>query len=183
LPEESTRQYKRGHRQRAESLATGDITDQADEPYTAVDEDTGEPFTIDDAAKATPDDPEPKDRAEDKPKTQLKVTAALKRDVEGKLAFAMALGGQVWVMADPVCGSAFIDQTPEIAKKLTPIVCQSPDIVKWLTKSSSYILWVDLFMACWPVLQIIFAHHIARTIQRESANGYNATMPNDFVVQ
>jgi hypothetical protein len=157
------------------------FTDTPEVPEPVV-----EPFTIDDAARDTPDDPEPKDRPEDKPKTQLKITSALRRDVEGKLAFAMALGGQVWVMADPVCGSTFMDNTPDIAKKLTPIICQSPDIVRWLTKSSSYIMWIDLFMACWPVLQIIFAHHIAKTITRDLgdvANGYHATMPADFVVQ
>lgn len=182
LPEGSTRQYKRGHKQRVTNPELG-FTD-APPPEGA--ETPDEVFTIEDAARETPNDPEPKDQAEYKPKTPLKVTAALKRDVEGKLAFAMSLGGQVWMMADPVCGTAFMDHTPDIAKKLTPIVCQSPDIVKWLTKSGSYVMWLDLFMACWPVLTIIFAHHIAKTIATDlgaSANGYGATMPNEYVVQ
>lgn len=179
LPEGSTREYKRGHKVRADNPGIGfdDATDN-DEP-------TPEVFTIEDAARLTPNDPEPKDRPEDKPKATLKITAALKRDVEGKLAFAMGLGGQVWIMADPVCGSVFMEQTPEIAKRLTPIVCQSPDVVKWLTKSGNYVMWLELFMAMWPVLTMVFAHHIAKTVMLapESANGHNATVPNEYVVQ
>jgi hypothetical protein len=180
LPEGSTRQYKRGHKNR-------DVNEVPDTGFNETDlndSDAPEPLTLDDAALQTPDDPEPKEQPEFKPRATIKVTAALRRDVEGKLAFAMALGGQVWIMADPICGSAFVDNTDNIAKKLTPIVCQSPEIVKWLTKSSNFILYIDLFMACWPVLQIIFAHHIAKSIELSaSPNGQARPAANEYVVQ
>lgn len=179
LPEGSTRQYKRGHKDRV----TNPVTDTGfvETPIDESELDTL--FSLDDAAAQTPDDPEPKTEPEFKPKSTLKITAALRRDVEGKLAFAFALSGQMWVMADPTCGSAFLNQSPEIAKKLTPIVCQSPDVVRWLTKSSNFMLWVDLFMVCLPVVQIIIAHHIFHTVATDvvNANGQRVT-PNKYVV-
>ena len=180
LPEGSTRQYKRGHKARVDNPETA-FTETA--PVEDGDE-PAEPLSIDDAANLTPNDPEPSDLPEFKVKAPaIKVTAGVRRDVEGKLAFAFALSGQMWAMADPVCGAVFLNQTPEIAKKLTPIVCQSPDVVKWLTKSSNFVLWVDLFMACWPVVQIVFAHHVAKSIgeQLSTPNGQHPAQ-NEYVV-
>lgn len=179
LPEGSTRQYKRGHRNRVANpeQETGFTETPIDESELA------ELFTIDDAAAVTPDDPEPKSEPEFKPKTVIKVTAAVRRDVEGKLAFALGLSGQMWAMVDTVCATAYLEAAPDIAKKLTPIVCQSPDVVKWLTKSSNFILWVDLFMACYPVLTIVFAHHIAKTITGDASQNGQRLAPTDYVVQ
>lgn len=181
LPEGSTRQYKRGHKNK-------DVNQVAEDGFTETpvdgESELSDTLSLEDAASATPNDPEPKDQPEFKPKTVVKVTAAVRRDVEGKLAFGLALGGQIWVMADPICGGAYLDHTENIAKKLTPIICQSPDVVKWLTKSSNFILYVDLFMAVWPVLQIIFAHHIAKNIATGTlANGQGRPAPNEYVVQ
>lgn len=180
LPEGSTREYKRGHRNRVPNPVAG--TDFAEVPLDENMEPITELFTIDEAARLTPDDPEPKTEPEFKPKTVIKVTASVRRDVEGKLAFAMALSGQMWAMVDTVCATAYLEQTPEIAKKLTPIVCQSPDVVKWLTKSSNFILWIDLFMAMYPVLQIVFAHHVAKTITGEASQNGKRVEPNAYVV-
>lgn len=138
------------------------------------------PLTIEDAARETPDDPEPADTPYLKAKTTLRVTAGIRKDVEGKLAFALGLSAQVWTLADPVCGMVYMNQTPDIAKRLTPIVCQSPDVVKWLTKSSNFILYVNLFMSLWPVLQMVFAHHIARTYVPDFGD---SPPVNEYVVQ
>jgi hypothetical protein len=172
LPENSARQYKRGHKARVDNPDTG-FAEQPQEP---------ESLTIDLAAELTPDDPEPRDTEGTKPKTTMRITPSIRRDVEGKLTFAMALGGQVWIMADPYCGNTFVENTDNIAKKLTPIICQSPDVVKWLTKSSNFILYIDLFMAMWPVLQMIFAHHIAKSM-RVDENTPSQVNPNDYAVQ
>ena len=163
LPENSTRQFKRGHKARLDNPEIG----FTETPLDEAGDNTETVFTIGDAAAQTPDDPEPKDVDPPKVKSTVKITAGVRRDVEGKLAFAMALGGQVWIMADPLCGNAFVESTENIAKKLTPIICQSPDVVKWLTKSSNFILYIDLFMAFWPVLQMVFAHHIAKSMRTE----------------
>jgi hypothetical protein len=182
LPETSTRQYKRGHKNK-------DINAMPDETFTEsgmefeIDREESAVYTIDDAARDTPNDPEPKEQPEPKIRATVRITAAMRRDVEGKLAFALGLGGQFWIMADPLCGSAFLDNTENIARKLTPVICQSPDIVRWLTKSSSFVLYVDLFMAFWPVVQMIFAHHIAQTVAVGTYPNGQTPAPNEYVVQ
>jgi hypothetical protein len=178
LPEGSTREYKRGHKNRISEAASDGFAEAAiDEPFT--------PLTIDQAAELTPDDPEPKDAPEHKVKQVIKVTAGVRRDIEGKLAFALGLSGQMFVMVDPVCGSAFLDNADNVAKKLTPIMCQSPEVVRWFTRSGTFILWIDLMVALWPVLTVIFAHHIAKSVGATvaGANGQSAPEPNAYVVQ
>lgn len=187
LPEGSTRQYKRGHKSRVTNPETFTETPVEESP----EEDSGEftdaapgPLTIEDAARLTPDDAEPREAPEFKPKTVLRVTAAMRRDIEGKLAFGLAMSGQLWATLDPVCAGVFLEISPNVAKKLTPIVCQSPEVVKWLTKTGNFMLWVDLFMALMPLLQIVFAHHIVKTITNDlvSQNG-NRPAPSEYVVQ
>lgn len=158
LPEGSIRQYKRGHKNRTAEP----ITETPDDIYP----EDPPAFTIEDAARETPDDPEPKEQPEFKPKTQtkIKITAAIRRDVEGKLAFGFAVLGQTWSMVDPLCGNVLLDTGPDMAKKYTPIICQSPDVVKFITKTGNFVLYVEALMATWPLLQVIFAHHIAKTI-------------------
>lgn len=176
LPEGSTRQYKRGHKARVEN---------PDTVFTEETEDTEEPFTIDDAARETPNDPPPRDQAEFKaPKSHVRVTAAMKRDIEGKIAFGLMVTGQMWSMTDPVCGNAFLEVSPDAARDLTPILCQSPEVVRFLTKSGNYMLWVKLVMTLAPVFQVVFAHHIAKRIGMDYIpNGYAPTPDSEYVVQ
>jgi hypothetical protein len=173
LPEESTRQYKRGHKTRAEN------------PDTVFTEETEEPFTLDDAARETPDDPPPKDQQEFKtPKPKTRVTAATRKDIEGKIAFGLMMTGQMWSMTDPVCGNAFLEVSADTARDLTPILCQSPEIVRFLTKTGSYMLWVKLIMTLAPVFQVVFAHHIAKRMGMEYIpNGYAPAPDSAYVVQ
>jgi hypothetical protein len=177
LPEGSTREYKRGHRNRISESADGFTEVPIESEFV--------PLTIDEVAAQTPDDPEPKDSPEVKVKSVIKVTASVRRDIEGKLAFALGLSGQMWAMADPMCGTVFLDNADNVAKKLTPIMCQSPEVVRWFTRSGKFILWVDLMVALWPVLTMIFAHHIAKTVgaNMAGANGQGAPEPNVYVVQ
>src|SRR5438309_5693648 len=105
LPEGSTRQYKRGHKQRVSEPGSQTITGQPDNP----DEADAEVYTIESAMADTPPDPEPKDQPEFKVKTAIRVTASVRRDVEGKLAFVLLMTGQGISMPDPVCGSALVE--------------------------------------------------------------------------
>jgi hypothetical protein len=173
LPEESTRQYKRGHKTRAEN------------PDTVYTEETEEPFTLDDAARETPNDPPPKDQEEYKPpKSKVRVTAATRRDIEGKIAFGLMTTGQMWSLTDPVCAGAFLEVAADTARDLTPILCQSPEIVSFLTKTGSYMLWVKLLMTLTPVFQTIFAHHIAKRVGMDYIpNRHTPTPESEYVVQ
>ena len=121
LPEGSTRQYKRGHRNRVENLAgdsgNGFVEINPGEPVSE-----SELFSLDEAARVTPDDPEPKTEPEFKPKTAIKITASIRRDVEGKLAFAFALSGQaitvIPIEKDVVGGPGPIEVLARVAAQL-----------------------------------------------------------------
>lgn len=163
LPETSTRQYKRGHKNRKPDDVTwpeAGLETTGDDPVTGEIEPE---FTLEDAERDTPNDPEPKTR-EYKPKLNIKITAAVRRDVEGKLAFGFGMLAQTWSMIDPLCGSVAMEAGPDMAKKYTPIICQSPEVVRWLTKSGNFLIYIDALMATWPVIQVVFAHHVAKTV-------------------
>jgi hypothetical protein len=176
LPEGSARQYKRGHKARVEN---------PDTVFTEETTDTEAPYTLDDAARETPDDAPPKDQPEFKPpKPKIRVTAATRRDIEGKIAFGLLMTGQMWAMTDPVCGNAFLEVSADTARDLTPILCQSPEIVRFLTKTGSYMLWVKLFMTLAPVFQVVFMHHIAKRVGMDYIpNGYTPNPESEYVVQ
>lgn len=94
----------------------------------------------------------------------VKVTAAVRRDIAGKLAFWLSIPAEPWMRLDPYCGDAYAQQVDQIALKAAPLICQSPDLVRWFAKSSTFIMWTELGMACRPVAEAVIAHHITRRI-------------------
>ena len=162
LPRGSTRKFKRGHRETGASFPNDGLDAAGEHPIT-----NGgwgdDPFTLDDAAALTENDPEPLDVTRDADTQKpIRITRAVKKDIEGKLAWMLSMSGALWSVQDPFCGTVMLDHTPNIAAKLTPILCQSPDVVKWFRKSSNAALYVDLIIALTPVLQAIYAHHIGK---------------------
>lgn len=181
LPAGSTRNYKRGHRQRvnrAESRAMDieyGMSSVSDTPkqddlnpfnYSFIHEDTDSSgdydahlFNIYDAAESTEDDPDSDIWSDIDPTKDLPIRAL--KDIEGKLAFMMAMPARLLSVMDPVCGGALVKQSPVLAHTLTPIIAQSPGMVKWFSKTSNIILYLNLGMAMWPVLAAIWTHHLA----------------------
>lgn len=155
LPEGSTRQFKRGHKSRAGNIASAADGEFDDVPV----------FGLDDAAESAENDPPPVEAAEgERPRaeTPIRITKAVRKDVEGKVAWMLAMSGSLWSVQDPFCGGALLEHTDNIAAKLTPILCQSPDVVRWFRRTSGVALYVDLLIAFSPVLQAIYAHHLAK---------------------
>lgn len=107
-------------------------------------------------------------RDEDAP---IRITRAVQRDITGKMAFLLALPAEPWRRVDPYCGKAYADQVDQVALKVTPLICRSPDMVRWLTKSSTFIMWVELGMACRPVIEAAIAHHVTKRITLDSNGG------------
>lgn len=205
LPENSTRKYKRGHRPGYVPSGTGQRRVNtpnpiANAPWTVVTPDNADSipadvkqnafweitpdgeFSIQDAANAVPNDPDPFGATENKATPfDIKITASVKRDIEGKLAFMMGMSANLWQMVDPVCGTAMLTNTPNICKALVPIMCQSQDVVRWFQKAGSFSMYLNLVMAVFPVLSAVYAHHLSRSIGHggQSVNGHaaNATIP------
>jgi hypothetical protein len=98
----------------------------------------------------------------------IKVTRAVRDDITGKLAFWLSIPAEPWLRVDPYCGQAYADQVDEIALKMAPLVCLSPDMVRWFAKSSTFIMWTELGIAVRPVVEAIIAHHVTKRIVLDS---------------
>jgi hypothetical protein len=191
LPIGSTREYKRGHKARVNSELADQIeqgngvfdgynfqydapynTEPID-PYSFIDEDNAGWETIQDAASSVPNDPE--GNLWDDPSKPFQVKLSLPKrvqaDIEGKIAFMLSTTGMAVGIPDPFCGNAILQNTPQIAKALTPIICQSPGIVQWFQKTSNIMLYVNLAMACAPVIVAVMNHHLPSRQQQMAENG------------
>ena len=104
------------------------------------------------------------DRAAPEDKPPVKVTAAVRRDIAGKMAFWLSIPAEPWIRIDPYCGQAYADSIDQIALKAAPVMCLSPDVVRWFAKSSTFLMVTELMMACRPPVEAIIAHHITRRI-------------------
>ncbi len=99
----------------------------------------------------------------DKPKPEVKVTAALRKDVQAKTALLLGMGATAWSSRDPHCGTAAMESVPDVSAALADIFCDSPDIVRWFSAGSGYMKWLNLAAALQPVASAVWGHHIART--------------------
>ena len=149
----------------------------APRPRPAADDDPDEllpPASLDEARERAGSDPEAahliKRRGRGRPKAEkpakepVKVTAAVRNDITGKLAFWLSIPAEPWLRVDPYCGGVYADQVDQIALKMAPLICQSPDLVRWFGKSTTFIMWTELGIAVRPVVEAIIAHHVTKRI-------------------
>ena len=197
LPIGSNREYKRGHKARvnrelADRIESGNgVFDgynfQYGAPYNTepIDPDAfmAAPDTgwesIQHAADNIPNDPDGAVWA-DANQFQFQPTLPKKLlgDIEGKIAFMLSTTGMAVGIPDPTCGNAILENTPQIAKALTPIICQSPGVVAWFQKTSNVMLYVNLAMACAPVIVAVMNHHLPSKTTETPVNG-NMDIPVD----
>jgi hypothetical protein len=140
------------------------------------------PADLDEARQRVGRDPEPahllRGRGRGRPKgsatrpkaaePDIKVTKAVRDDITGKLAFWLSIPAEPWLRVDPYCGQAYAGQVDEIAVKMAPLICLSPDMVRWFAKSSTFIMWTELGIAVRPVVEAIIAHHVTKRIALDS---------------
>lgn len=180
LPSGSSRQFKRGHKTSPASHPRTDSPDFANDGVYG----SHEGISLDDAADSTPNDPDPADYKESK--ITVRITKAVREDIAGKLGMMFGFMSMGLTIRDPICGKAIGDNADTIIPKLVPIICKSPDMVRWFTsKNSGYLIWFELIMVLWPVFQVVIAHHITHTIGTPKGAGPdgrtiipNAQVPN-----
>ena len=92
----------------------------------------------------------------------VRVTAAVKADVTAKVRIVTKSSAEIWAMRDPFCGPVAIGQEPAIADALVDLICDSPDLLAFFAGAGgAYMRYFKLFMACLPVIQVAWVHHIA----------------------
>jgi hypothetical protein len=106
------------------------------------------------------------------------LTLKQKKDIEGKVAFWLEFLSTPLVPLDPVCIPVMQKEIPNIARKATPIICQSPEVVRWLTRAGNFSLWADLIQACMPVIKMIVAHHVMKTVGHSQVTNGQAPVQN-----
>jgi hypothetical protein len=213
LPIGSTRKYKRGHkaeanRALADQMEANGVFDgyefRQELPYNAEPID---PYafvgnsdmvgweTIQDAARDVPNDPEGAnfwentnvfERGSNSAGFEFKIPRGVAKDVEGKVAFMLSTTGMAIGLIDDYCANVVLENTPKIAKALTPVLCQSPGVVAWFTKTSNVMLYINLAMALAPVVMAIAEHHLPGGKKEEMPTPVNGQMninPNMYQVQ
>ena len=94
------------------------------------------------------------------------MTVTVKRDIEAKLGMMLMVPGRVWAARDPICGRAFVQAEPEIRSAAVELICQSPDLIEFfMGAGGGFMLWLNLLVACQPVVMTIWMHHIAHSLQ------------------
>jgi hypothetical protein len=186
LPEEARAAFEVEHGapvEQDEDVSSADDSDLED-PADPGDFEYGDPPDIlappadlDEARARAGRDPEPRHlvrgraRRPPKPKDDqppIKITKAVQADITGKLAFWLSIPAEPWLRVDPYCGGAYAGQVDEIALKMAPLICQSPDLVRWFSKSTTFIMWTELGIAVRPVVEAIIAHHVTKRIALDS---------------
>jgi len=94
-----------------------------------------------------------------------KVTAAVRSDIHAKIRFIAVPLARLWEIRDPVCGGTAVQAEPEISASFLDIVLQSPDLIEFFTgPAAGFMIYVRLFMAVLPILQVTYAHHVTHGI-------------------
>jgi len=110
---------------------------------------------------------------------KIRVTATVRRDIEAKLGLMLMVPGRIWASRDPLCGGAFIESEPEIRAAAVELICQSADLVAFFEGAGGgFMLWLNLMVACQPVLMTVWAHHIAHSLELREDGAVTATAPD-----
>src|ERR1700722_383918 len=129
-------------------------------------------------ARVTPD-PEPGESPNDRDYIpDFVITPGIRNDIAGKLGLFAAIIGMPLETIDPYCGPIFAKNVDNMINAYLPIICRSPGAVKFFQSTSGgWLDWVRALQATWPVIPAIYAHHLGRTVGRETRPIPDATTP------
>jgi hypothetical protein len=99
----------------------------------------------------------------------IEVTPAVVGDIEGKVALLLSFPASGWAYMDPFCGGAMEEALPDTVVKLTPLLCQSQAVVRFLTGADTWIALVGLMVALKPVGIAVYEHHFSPDADKRRA--------------
>lgn len=118
-------------------------------------------------------DPDPADEPK---RVTRKPSARITKSVQETIEAYLGILATGWAMRDPYCGSIALDHYENIAAKAAPLLAKNPIVVKYLTTGSNFKEAMDLALAMLPVIQAVYAHHMAHSVtieQNEPKQNYN----------
>jgi hypothetical protein len=98
----------------------------------------------------------------------------LEKQVAEEITMYAELIATVWAVRDPVCGAAAEAQAPKIAAAAARILRRYPQVMARMHSSGQIGDWIALGMACAPVAQAVWSHHIV-SHEEEVTDDDNAT--------
>lgn len=121
-------------------------------------------------------DPEPGETPNEIP--DFIITPGIRNDIAGKLGLFAAIIGMPLEAIDPYCGPIFANNVDNMINSYLPIICRSPGAVKFFQSTSGgWLDWIRALQATWPVIQALYAHHLARSVGRDTRTPPDATRP------
>lgn len=121
-----------------------------------------------------PPDPAPlrRDKGRKKPLTSdsPKVTSAMKREARDTLEALVELPIALWQHKDPTCAGVAAEQQTEIVDSLLAIIVKRPAWLAVLTDLGTSGDWLRMLKALYPVLMIVLAHHVSKTVGNDQAD-------------
>lgn len=121
-------------------------------------------------------DPEPGESPNEIP--DFIITPGIKNDIAGKLGLFAAIIGMPLEAIDPYCGPIFANNVDNMINSYLPIILRSPGAVKFFQSTSGgWLDWIRALQATWPVIQAAYAHHLARSVGRDTRTPPDATRP------
>lgn len=94
-------------------------------------------------------------------------TKAVQTEVADALTMMITLPAGMLSLKDPICGTAILNQVDDVVKRLVPIICRNPAMLKWFTGSSGYMDFIALATALAPIAKTIWSHHVTKSIGHE----------------
>jgi hypothetical protein len=108
-----------------------------------------------------------------KPTTSGAITPAMRKRIAAELeAYGQFLAMPI-LLRDETCGAVVQRQVKPAADALADILAEYPDIAHKFMATGILGKWMKLFATLWPVFQVVYAHHIARTPDDEESDGVN----------
>lgn len=164
---------------KAPGIRVSVVTPRSDEDnpqdYPQGDIPTFEPPESLSNARVSPD-PEPGESPNEIP--DFIITPGIRNDIAGKLGLFAAIIGMPLEAIDPYCGPIFANNVDNMINSYLPIICRSPGAVKFFQSTSGgWLDWIRALQATWPVIQAAYAHHLARSVGRDTRTPPDATRP------
>lgn len=126
-----------------------------------------------------PADPDPAQAEHDVyNEPEFLVTPKIRNEIAGNLGVWAAVIGIPFEAIDPYCGKIFAQNIDGMINSYLPLITRSPGAVKFFTaRSGGWLDWVRALEATWPVIVAIYAHHLARTVNKDTRPMPDATLP------
>jgi hypothetical protein len=104
-----------------------------------------------------------------------KVTAAVRKEARETIEALVELPVELWRQRDPTCANVAAEQSEAIVDAFLNLVVKRPAWLAALTDLGASGDWLRMVKALYPVVVIMMAHHVTRTVGQDEGAGDDLT--------